>query len=74
MSDPRPWTADEMMTVAGFTETFIAGPYALAASPARYAIEHGESVPRLPGLPSAAIATKVRWSSRVIWGGTSRRV
>ena len=33
---------DEMMTVAGFTETFIAGPYALAASPARYAIERGD--------------------------------
>jgi hypothetical protein len=33
---------DEMMTVTGFSETFIAGPYALAASPARYAIERGE--------------------------------
>ena len=33
---------DEMMTVAGFSETFIAGPYALAASPARYAIERGD--------------------------------
>jgi hypothetical protein len=33
---------DEMMTVAGFTETFLPGPYALAASPARYAIERGD--------------------------------
>lgn len=30
---------DEMNAVSGFTETFIAGPYALAASPARYAVE-----------------------------------
>jgi tetratricopeptide (TPR) repeat protein len=30
------------MTVSGFTETFIPGPYALAASPARYAIERGD--------------------------------
>ena len=33
---------DEMMTISGFTETFIAGPYALAASPARYMIERGD--------------------------------
>jgi tetratricopeptide (TPR) repeat protein len=33
---------DEMRGVSGFTETFIAGPYALAASPARYAIERGD--------------------------------
>jgi hypothetical protein len=33
---------DEMNTVRGFSETFIAGPYALAASPARYAIERGD--------------------------------
>jgi hypothetical protein len=33
---------DEMKTVAGFTETFIAGPFALAASPARYAVERGD--------------------------------
>ena len=33
---------DEMTTVTGFTETFIPGPYALAASPARYAIERGD--------------------------------
>ena len=31
-----------MSTVTGFTETFLAGPYALAASPARYAIERGD--------------------------------
>jgi hypothetical protein len=33
---------DEMMTVTGFTETFLAGPYALAISPARYAVERGD--------------------------------
>ena len=33
---------DEMMTVTGFTETFFVGPYALAASPARYAVERGD--------------------------------
>ena len=33
---------DEMNTVTGFTETFIAGPYALAVSPARYAIERAD--------------------------------
>src|SRR5437762_13276773 len=31
-----------MNAVTGFTETFIAGPYALAASPARYAVERGD--------------------------------
>src|SRR5947209_12001224 len=31
-----------MNTVTGFTDTFIAGPYALAASPARYAVERGD--------------------------------
>ncbi len=33
---------DEMNKVKGFSETYIAGPYALAASPARYAIERGD--------------------------------
>src|SRR5260370_39341628 len=33
---------DEMNTVTGFTEPFIAGPYALAASPARFAVERGD--------------------------------
>ena len=33
---------DEMKTVSGFTETFIPGPFALAASPARYAVERGD--------------------------------
>jgi tetratricopeptide (TPR) repeat protein len=32
---------EEMNTVAGFPETFIVGPYALAISPARYAVERG---------------------------------
>ncbi len=33
---------DDMATVKGFTETFLPGPYALAVSPARYAIERGD--------------------------------
>lgn len=33
---------DEMTMVTGFTETFLVGPYALAVSPARYAIERGD--------------------------------
>lgn len=33
---------EEMMTISGFTETFLAGPYGLAASLARYAVERGE--------------------------------
>jgi tetratricopeptide (TPR) repeat protein len=31
-----------MNRVTGFTETFLPGPYALAVSPARYAIERGD--------------------------------
>jgi len=33
---------DEMMTVTGFVETYLPGPYALAVSPARYAVERGD--------------------------------
>jgi Tfp pilus assembly protein PilF len=33
---------DNMNEVTGFTETFLPGPYALAVSPARYAIERGD--------------------------------
>jgi len=33
---------DDMTTVKGFTETFLPGPYALAVSPARYAVERGD--------------------------------
>jgi tetratricopeptide (TPR) repeat protein len=33
---------EEMRGISGFTETFIAGPYALAVSPARYAIERAD--------------------------------
>jgi Tfp pilus assembly protein PilF len=33
---------DTMTGVKGFTETFLPGPYALAVSPARYAIERGD--------------------------------
>jgi Tetratricopeptide repeat len=32
----------EMNTVTGFSETFLPGPYALAASPARYAVERAD--------------------------------
>ena len=45
---------DEMTTVTGFTETFLPGPYALAVSPARYAIERGDwqAAAALPVRPS----------------------
>jgi len=33
---------DEMTGITGFTETYLPGPYALAASPARFAIERGD--------------------------------
>jgi Tetratricopeptide repeat len=33
---------DEAAAIAGFTETFVAGPYALAILPARYAVERGD--------------------------------
>src|SRR6476659_3635270 len=33
---------DDMTTVKGLTETFLPGPYALAISPARYAIERSD--------------------------------
>ena len=45
---------DEMGKVTGFTETFIPGPYALAASPARYAVERGD------WKPAAALRGAVR--------------
>jgi hypothetical protein len=45
---------DEMRTVAGFTETFIPAPFALAASAARYAVERGDW--------KAAMALEVRSS------------
>jgi Tetratricopeptide repeat len=35
-------TIDEMMTVAGLTGAYLPGPYALAISPARYAVERGD--------------------------------
>src|SRR3989441_13328801 len=31
-----------MMTVTGFAEKYLPGPYALAVSPARYAVERGD--------------------------------
>jgi tetratricopeptide (TPR) repeat protein len=33
---------DEMVTVTGFTESYLPGPYALAVSPARFAIDRGD--------------------------------
>jgi tetratricopeptide (TPR) repeat protein len=33
---------DEMTTVTGLTENYLPGPYALAVSPARYAIDRGD--------------------------------
>src|SRR5207253_3599125 len=33
---------EETRGISGFTETFIAGPYALAVSPARYAVERAD--------------------------------
>src|SRR4029077_21205171 len=44
---------EEMGAIAGFTETFIAGPYALAVSPARYAVERGDwnTAAQPPGRP-----------------------
>jgi tetratricopeptide (TPR) repeat protein len=32
---------DQMKAVSGYTETFFVGPFAVAASPARYAVERG---------------------------------
>ncbi len=45
---------DEMGRASGFAETFIAGPYALAASPARYALERGNwnAAAQLPVRPT----------------------
>jgi hypothetical protein len=45
---------DDMTTVTGFTETFLVGPYALAVSPARYAIERDDwqAAAALPVRPS----------------------
>ncbi len=45
---------NDMTKVKGFTETFLVGPYALAVSPARYAIERGDwkAAAALPVRPS----------------------
>jgi tetratricopeptide (TPR) repeat protein len=45
---------DQMNTVSGFTETFLPGPYALAVSPARYALERSDwkTAAELPLRPS----------------------
>ncbi|MFO1162286.1 MAG: hypothetical protein U1E60_25835 [Reyranellaceae bacterium] len=46
---------DEMLAVKGVPEAYLAGPYALAASPARYAIERGDwkAAAALPVRPSS---------------------
>ena len=63
---------DEMMTISGFTETFIAGPYALAASPARYMIERGDwkGAAELQVRPSplAQLRDKLREAKDAYWG------
>ncbi len=45
---------EEMGKVTGYSETFVPGPYALAASPARYAVERGDwkAAAALPVRPS----------------------
>ncbi len=45
---------DEMATVSGFAETFLPGPYAMAVSPARYAVERRDwkAAAELPVRPS----------------------
>ncbi len=45
---------DEMSGITGLTETYLPGPYAMAASPARYALERGDwkAAAELPVRPS----------------------
>ena len=45
---------DDMMAISGFAETYFVGPYALAASPARYALERHDwkAAAELPVRPS----------------------
>jgi tetratricopeptide (TPR) repeat protein len=51
---------EQMKTVDGFTETSLPGPYALAASPARYAVERGDrkAAAQLPVRPSPLAHTQ----------------
>ena len=48
---------DEMKCVTGFAESFFVGPYALAASPARFAIERNDwpAAAALPVRPSPPV-------------------
>src|SRR5712671_3721732 len=65
---------DEMNAVSGFAETFIAGPYALAASPARYAVERGDwkAAAALPVRPSSlAHVQAVTHFARALGGARS---
>ena len=61
---------DEMTTVTGFTETFLVGPYALAVSPARYAIERGDwqAAATLAVRPSPLPQVQAVTYSRAPWG------
>ncbi len=65
---------DEMQTVSGFAETFIAGPFALAASPARYAVERrdwkqAEALEVRPSpLPSV---TAITWFAKALGAARS---
>src|SRR5947199_3954712 len=63
-----------MNAVTGFTETFIAGPYAIAASPARYAVERGDwkAATALEVRPSPLpYAMAISWFAKGLGAGRS---
>ena len=65
---------DEMMTVKGISETFQAGPYALAASPARYVVERGDwkaaaALQERPG--PLAQTTAITWFAKALGAARS---
>src|SRR5471030_3277403 len=65
---------DEMMTVKGISETFQPGPYALAASPARYAVERGnwKAAAALEVRPSALPqVTAITWFAKALGAARS---
>jgi hypothetical protein len=65
---------DEMMAVNGFSETFQAGPYALAASPARYVVERGDwkAAAALDVRPNPlAQIPAITWFARALCGARS---
>ena len=65
---------DEMMAVSNVSETSLAGPFALAASPARYAVERGDWPAasalevRPGGLPNAAA---ISWFAKALGSARS---